>query len=247
MTRTTQQLLWAGALAAALGGCSRCGEGEAPPPGPDGAGALYDRLPLGGPERQLRAALAAFAGLEEKEAWLLVVCGDQAWLDVLDPEARTLTETPGGGRAIRRCTLPDAGIRRSSPLRSARADFLDGRAVSASWSFAAADYDAKRRELEARLGGGRDVRLEERSAVGELERTAVVWSFRGEAWALIRGLETRVVRQAAALRALPKPLAAPGRGEKVSLDDIGLGGGPDLDKPVPDVSDILPQDAGAGR
>jgi hypothetical protein len=244
--RPTATIFWVAAICAALAGCSRCsGEREAPGPGPDGGGALYDKLPLGAKEPQIRTALAALAGLSEKEAWLLVSCADQAWIDVLDLDNGALSERPSGGRAVRRCTLPDAGAHTSSMLRSARVDFLDGKAVGATWSFAAADFDAHRRELAARLGEGEEVRLEERSAVGELQRSAVVWRFGGEAWALVRGLETRAIRQSAeALRALPEGAAVPKRGDKVSLDDLGLGGGLDLNKPVPDVSDILPKDAG---
>jgi len=238
--------LCACATCGALAGCSRCsGEKAVPGPTSDGGGAIYDKLALGAEESQVRTSLAALAGLPEKDAWLLVVCGDQAWIDVLDLGDESLTETPSRGRSIRRCTLPDAGMHKSSSLRSARADFLDGKEVSASWSFAAEDYDVRRKELEARLGKGEEVRLEERSALGELQRAAVVWRFEGEAWALVRGLETRVIRQDAdALGALPKEKLSPKRGDKVSLDDIGLGGGLDLDKPVPDVTDILPKDAG---
>ena len=249
MIRRTAIIVCAAAICAASAGCSRCSDGgAAPAPGPEGGGALYDRLPLGAREAQIRAALAGIAGLTEEEAWLLVACGDQAWADVLDLDGEALAERPSGGRSIRRCTLPDAGAHKSSLLRSARVDFLDGKAVSASWSFAAADFDAHRKELEARLGKGEEIRLEERSALGELQRTAVVWKFGREAWALVQGLETRVFRQdAVALAALPREAAPTKRGEKVSLDDIGLGGGLDLNKPVPDVSDILPKDAGAGR
>jgi hypothetical protein len=242
-----RSIVLCGAICTIAVGCSKCtAEKEAPTPtGPNGSGAIFDKLPLDAPESRLRTALAALAGFDEKESWLLVICADQTWIDVLDLEDEVFAERPSGHRTIRRCTLPDAGSRRSSLLRSARVDLVDDRAVSASWSFAAADFDARRKELESRLGAGEEMRLEERSAVGELQRSAVVWRFKGESWALIRGLETRVVRQnTEALVGLPKETATPARGDKISLDDIGLGGGLDLNMAIPDLAEIIPKDSG---
>jgi len=229
------------ALCAALDGCSRCEDG------PQRADRLpaYTRLSLGANEAALRSEIAALGGFDPQGATRFVTCSDLARVDVLDVGTPAMIEKAAPGHSLRRCTLMGGMYHRSAPFSLARGDLLDGRVFSTAWSFAPSDFDKRRRELEAALGPGEDVRLEESSALGELQREAVVWRADGVQWALIRGLETRIVKQGdAGQTAFAPPAATPKRGSKVSLDDIGLGGGLDLTKPVPDLSAILPPDAG---
>jgi hypothetical protein len=99
------------------------------------------------------------------------------------------------------------------------------------------------RDLAARFGPGKAFELEERSAVlldGEA-RQCTLWKRGGELLALVRGeRETRLVRQRSGLAELlpPMPEAAE-PGEPVKLDDIGLGGGLDLDAPLPSVDGLV--------
>jgi len=231
------------AICGALSGCSRCDE---PADGTADAVSKYDTIPLGASEAAVRAGLAALGGFDPGGATRFVKCTDLARIDALDLEENALVEKPAIGHSLVRCTLLGGMFRRSSPILSAQYDLLDGRNASASWSFAPSDYYKRRAELQAYLGAGEDVRLEERSALGELQRAATVWRRENEAWALLSGLETRVLRQdAMALAALAPPAETPERGSKISLDDIGLGGGLDLTKPIPDLSEILPPDSGA--
>ena len=229
------------ALCAALEGCSRCGDGTQPT---DGLPA-YARLSLGADEAALRAELAELGGFDTGGATRFVTCSDLARADVLDVETPAMVEKAAPGHSLVRCALMGGMFHRSGPFSNARGDLLDGRLFSAAWSFAPSDFDARRRELEAALGPGKDVRLEESSALGELQREAVVWRANGVQWALIRGLETRVVKQGdAGQTAFALPEAPSKRGSKVSLDDIGLGGGLDLTKPLPSDEGLVPKDAG---
>ena len=233
----------AAAICAALAGCSRCGE---PTDGTAEAVAKYDKLPLGADEAGVRAALADLGGFDPGGAAKFVTCNSLTRVDVLDLEETALIEKPVGRHSLLRCALLGGMFHRPSPILSAQCDLLDGRAASVSWIFAQSDYDKRRKELEAGFGVGDDVRLEERSALGELQRAATVWRRGNEVWALIPGIETRILKQdARVLSVLAPPAAPPARGSKVSLDDIGLGGGLDLTKPVPDLSLIMPPDAGA--
>jgi hypothetical protein len=232
----------AAAICAFYAGCSRCNEAV---DGTAEAVAKYDKIPLGAPEATVRAGFAALGGFDQQGATRFVKCTYLSRMDALDIEETALIEKPSGNHSLVRCTLLGGMFHRSSPILSAQGDILDGRAVSVSWSFAQSDYDKRLAELDAYLGAGQNVRLEERSALGELQRAATVWRRGDEVWALLSGLETRILKQdARALRALAAPADPPERGSKVSLDEIGLGGGLDFTKPVPDLAEILPPDAG---
>jgi hypothetical protein len=229
------------AIAASAGGCARCGDDprQGDLPG-------WARLPLGTSEAGLRSALAAAGGLDAGGAKRFVDCAQLPRADVLDVEEPALAEEAAPGHALVRCTLRGGMFERSGPFSAAWGDLLDGRVFSVAWSFSLYYHDACRRELEAALGPGREVRLEESSALGELQRPAVVWRRDGAQWALIRGLEARIIKQDETARVAFAPLAAPSeRGSKVSLDDIGLGGGLDLAKPLPSDEGLVPKDAGA--
>jgi hypothetical protein len=229
------------ALCAVLGGCSRCEDedqrsGDLP---------AYARISLGATETALRAELAKLGGFDPGGATRFVTCSDLARVDVLDVKTPAMIEKSAPGHSLVRCTLLGGMYHRSGPFSSTRGDLLDGHVFSAAWSFAPSDFDARRRELDAALGPGEDVRLEESSALGELQREAVVWRADGVQWALIRGLETRLVKQGdAGQTAFAPPIAPSKRGSKVSLDDIGLGGGLDLTKPLPSDEGLVPKDAG---
>jgi hypothetical protein len=232
----------AAAICAALAGCSRCGE---PADGTAEAVAKYDKLPLGADEAGARAGLADLGGLDPAGATKFVTCAALPRVDVLDLDETALIEKPAGGHSVVRCTLLGGMYHRSSPILSAQCDLLDGRTAAVSWIFAQSDYDKRRKELEAAFGAGDDVRLEERSALGEQQRAATVWRRGDQAWALIPGRETRILKQdARAFTVLADPAEPPARGSKVSLDDIGLGGGLDLAKPLPSDEGLVPADAG---
>jgi hypothetical protein len=229
------------ALCVVLDGCSRCGD----EPQQVGSVPAYARLSLGSDEATLRTELAALGGFDPGGATRFVTCSDLARADILDVETPAMIEMAAPGHSLVRCTLMGGMFQRSGPFSSARGDLLDGRLFSAAWSFTPSDFDARRGELEAALGPGKEVRLEEESALGELQREAVVWRADGVQWALIRGLETRVVKQGdAGQTAFAPPVAPSSRGSKVSLDDIGLGGGLDLTKPLPSDEGLVPKDAG---
>ena len=241
MNREAALLASVVALCAVLDGCSQCEDG------PQTADRLpaYARLSLGATEAALRSELAALGGFDPKGATRFVTCSDLARTDILEVETPAMVEKAAPGHSLIRCTLMGGMYHRSAPFSSARGDLLDGRVFSAAWNFAPSDFDTRRRELETALGPGEDVRLEESSALGELQREAVVWRAEGVQWALIRGLETRIVKQGdTGQTAFAPPAATPKHGSKISLDDIGLGGGLDLTKTVPDLSAILPPDAG---
>jgi hypothetical protein len=243
VTRKAALIISAAAVCAACTGCSRCNE---PADGTAEAVAKYDKIPLGATEATVRAGFAALGGFDPQGATRFVKCTDLSRIDALDLEETALIEKPAGDHSLVRCTLLGGMFHRPSPILSAQGDLLDGRAVSVSWNFAQSDFDKRLAELTAYLGAGQSVRLEERSALGELQRAATVWRRGDDAWALLSGLETRILKQdARALRALAAPADPPARGSKVSLEDIGLGGGLDLAKPVPDLSAILPPDAGS--
>ena len=234
---------WAIAIAAAIGapwtGCSRCGEEPRPATG----AAAYDVIALGADEATLRGQLADLGGFDREAAARFVECRALPRLDVLDVEDESLVERPVGDHQLVRCTLLGGRFERAATISSAHADLLDGRVVAAQLSFYIGEYAPRRAELEAYLGPGAEVRLEERSLLGEAQRDAVVWRKGGVAWAIYQGREARILKQdAAALAGLPDP-DAPGAG--TSLEALGLGGGLDLDKPLPNDEGLVPVDAGA--
>jgi hypothetical protein len=243
VTRRAALIVSAVAVCASYASCSRCNE---PADGTAEAVANYDKIPLGASESTVRSGFAELGGFDPQGATRFVKCTDLSRIDVLDLEETALIEKPAGDHSLVRCTLLGGMFHRSSPIMSAQGDLLDGRSASVSWNFAQSDYDKRLAELNAYLGAGQSVRLEERSALGELRRTATVWQRGDEAWALLSGLETRILKQdARALSVLAAPVEPPARGSKVSLDDIGLGGGLDLAKPLPSDEGLVPKDAGA--
>jgi len=244
-TTTTTALVLATCLPLlGVAGCSRCGDEVPEAREVEGSKQLaWEQVALGLDRDGFRTALARIAGVPDEEAAARIGCSDQFTMVVVDADERTITERSGRGRDLGNCTLLQAGAGRSWDLLSARGEFVDGALAGLTFAFPPERFDALAAELESRFGPGAAVTLEDRSAVllDSEDRASRLWRRDGELFALVKGdREARLVRQDAALGARLPPLPrAAERGEPVSLDDIGLGGGLDLDAALPDVDGLI--------
>jgi len=232
-----------GVLAGA-GGCSRCGDDVPKAREVEGSTQLpWERVELGTDQAGFRASLAALSGIAAADAAARIGCREQFTMDVIDADARTITERSGRGRELSNCALLQAGSNRSWSLLSARGELVDGKLMRVTFAFPAERFDVLAAELESRFGTGAVATLEDRSAVllDSEDRDSRLWKREHELFALVRGdREVRFVRQDTTLgKQLPPMPAAAERGKPVSLDDIGLGGGLDLDAALPDVEGLI--------
>jgi hypothetical protein len=235
-------LVWA---VAGSGGCSRCAD-DGVPEAKEVEGSsplLWESVELGVDRQRFSSDLARLAGIPAEEAKARIGCRDQFTMDAIDPGERAITERSGRGHDLGNCTLQQAGADRSWSLISARGELLDGKLVRVTFAFGPDQHDRLAQDLTARFGPGKGLELEERSAVlldGEVRR-CTLWKRRGELIALVQGRrEARLIRQSDGLAELLPPLPeAAERGEPVKLDDIGLGGGLDLDAPLPSVEGLV--------
>jgi hypothetical protein len=227
-------------------GCSRCSD-DGVPTAEEVAGSAalpWEAVTLGVDQAKFVNDLAEMAGITAEEAQTRIRCGDQFTMDVIDPGEREIAERSGRGHSLGNCTLQQASSDRSWSLASARGELVDGKLVRVTFAFFGADqHGILARELRARFGPGASLELEERSAVlaDSEPRDCTLWKRAGELIALIEGAgETRLIRQDLDLTGvlLPMPEAAE-RGEPVDLKDIGLGGGLDLDAPLPSVDGLV--------
>jgi hypothetical protein len=227
------------------GGCSRCSDDGVPEAQEvAGSSALdWEQVELGVDRQRFRGDLARLAGIPTEDAEARIGCRDQFTMDVIDPGERAITERSGRGHDLGNCTLQQAGSDRSWSLTSARGELVDGKLVRVTFAFGPDQHDRLAQDLTSRFGAGKGLELEERSAVllDAETRQCSLWRRQGELIALVRGeREARLIRQSASLVELlpPMPEAAE-RGKPVDLDDIGLGGGLDLDAPLPSVEGLV--------
>ena len=236
-------------------GCSRCSsEGIEESSPVDGTGALeWEKVPMGLSPEELKEALWAMGGFEG-DARPEIVCSPQVALSVIDDEKDTMEERGAPGRKLSNCALMQAGtFGRSWRLASAKGELLDGALVALTFRFSEAEYAGLVGGLKERLGPGTQRRIEDVSVLGEEPVEAILWKKDGELWAVFKGVSgaTLLRQDSDELRALPPAVQAAQPGKKVSLDDIGLGGGLDLsgddldDIPVIEEEKEKPADAGA--
>jgi len=247
--RTTVALLCA-AAAMTLAGCERCSGCDGLPDSEEAAGSEglpWERMELGSGVEAFRSTLAGLAGLAPEEAEAVITCVDQSAIEVVDPAGGVSSERSVGDGSLSNCALLQAGARKSWRLVSAKGEFLAGSLVSATFDFPQDGHGEILAEMTARFGPGEGRELESRSLLGTGRRAVTLWKVKGSLWILERGERTaRLVHQdPERLARLPEPAPAAKRGVPVSLDDIGLGGGLDLDeKGLDDIPLVQPDDAG---
>jgi hypothetical protein len=250
--RTTVVLLCA-AAAVALAGCERCSDGDGLVASKETAGSEdlpWERMELGSGVEAFRSALAGLAGLAPEEAEAVITCVDQSAIEVVDPARGIASERSSGDGSLSNCALLQAGARKSWRLVSAKGEFLAGALVRATFDFPPDGHGEILAEMTGRFGPGEERELESRSLLGTGRRAVRLWKVKGSLWILESGERTaRLVHQdTERLARLPEPAPAAERGVPVSLDDIGLGGGLDLDdEGLDDIPLVQPADAGPGR
>lgn len=221
--------------------CSRCADEPSATELPGSRALSFEKIELGASPDGFRAAVAELAGLSAEEAPRLIPCGEQTTLMVIDPAEETADERAAGGHRLTNCALLQAGTGRSWDVAAVRGEFVDGALASLTVSFAATAHQRLVEQLTARFGEPATETIEERSLLGDESREHLLWRVRDELWALTRGHQNaQLIHQSRSRCGALPPLPAPAdRPEPVDLDDIGLGGGLDLDAPLPQV------DAGA--
>ena len=235
-------------------GCSMCGEEPLPESKPvEGSSRLpWEEIELGMKAGEFRKALAHMADLSSPDGGAEVVdCRDQSAIEVIDLAKGVVVERKAGGGALSNCALMQAGRKKSWSLLSAKGEFLGDSLVSVALVFKADFGGGLAKEISDRFGPGEERKIEERTLLGDREVTMRLWRIGEELWALEAGEKTtRLVLQDTArlkdLEDLPPP---PEKGKPVNLDDIGLGGGLDLDDELDDIPqlDLEPSpDAGPG-
>jgi hypothetical protein len=234
-------------------GCQRCSDrSEAsdpaaglPPPVEPRAGRAplpWEAVALGADVTAFRVALGELAGIPGEDVAVRVACAPRATVEVIEPGGEVMVERTAAGHDLEGCALLQAGSGSSSPLASVRGDFVDGRLASVTFVFPAGEETRLRRDLEKRLGPATRRAMTLRTRLGDEARDADVWNVAGAAWLLLPGerATTLVHQDPRSAAGLGRPEPVPARGQPVNLDDIGLGGGLDLDSPVqaPDLSAI---------
>ena len=224
-----------------MGGCTRCcGEEDIVETHEvEGSSQLpWEKISLGVDESEFKKAVTALAGLSEESAFARITCSPQITIDVIDPKAGSMSERGSGNHSLSNCTFRQVGSAgQSSKPASIRGEFVDGRLVSITFRFPSARRDSLAGEIEKRFAQGPARKIKQISAIGESSTDMLLWKVDDELWALGGSqLGTILVRQSPApLRELPEPPKASVRGVPVSLDDIGLGGGLDLNDNLDDV------------
>jgi hypothetical protein len=227
-------------------GCERCAERRGP--GPDPAAGLppaaqprpaapplaFEAVALGADQGAFRAALGRLVGIADEDLADRVTCAPLFALEMIEPDGENMVERTPGGHSLDGCALLWAGRESSSPLRSVRGGFVDGRLASVSFSFPAGERDRLLARAEARFGPATRRALLLTTALGAEPLEAALWNVDGTAWLLLPGERTTTLvhQDPRAAAALGRTAPVPARGAPVALDDIGLGGGLDLDSPV---------------
>jgi hypothetical protein len=231
-------------LALSLGGCTRCcGEEDiVETQEVEGSSQLpWEKISLGIDEDEFKKAVTALAGLSVESASARVTCSLQITIDVIDPKAGSMSERGSGDHLLSNCTFRqiDSASQSSKPV-SARGELVDGRLASITFRFPSVGHDSLAKEIEKRFDRGTARKITRISAVGESSADMLLWKVDDELWVLHGGQqETILVRQSPALLiGLPEPPKASVKGVPVSLDDIGLGGGLDLNDNLDDIPTI---------
>jgi len=197
-------------------------------------------------EVEFKTALINMAGLSPSKATSRIKCTDQFTIDVIDPKRKTISERASlSNKPLSNCILLQAQLERSWMLVSARGEFMKDLLVAVTFKFKKDHFDLMQTEIEKRFGPGEFRKLQVQSILGQELREAVLWNINGETWALWKTTkDANLVRQAPKLlEDLPPLPEAAKKGVPVNLDDIGLGGGLDLDEPLPEIP-TLNLDAG---
>lgn len=231
-------------LALFVGGCERCSQEEdiVETNKVEGSSELpWEKIPLGIGENEFKKAVTTAAGLSEESAFGRITCSPQITIDVIDPKAGSMSERGSGDHSLSNCTFLQIGSASQSwkPV-SARGELVDGRVASITFRFPSVGHDSLAKEIEKRFDRGTARKITRISAVGESSADMLLWKVDDELWVLHGGQqETILVRQSPALlNALPEPPKASVKGVPVSLDDIGLGGGLDLNDNLDDIPTI---------
>ena len=231
-------------LALSLGGCTRCcGEEDIVETHEvEGSSQLpWEKISLGIDENEFKKAVTALPGLSEESAFARIMCSPQITIDVIDPKTGSMSERGSGDHSLSNCTFRQVGSAgQSSKPASVRGELVDGRLVSITFRFRAAGRDSLAKEIEKRFDRGTARKIKQISAIGESSTDMLLWKVDDELWALGGSQrETILVRQSpASLSGLPEPPKASVKGVPVSLDDIGLGGGLDLNDDLDDIPTI---------
>ena len=224
-----------------LGGCTRCcGEEDiVETKEVEGSSQLpWEQISLGIDENEFKEAAVALSGLSKESAETSIKCNPQITIDVIDPKAGSMSERGSGGHSLSNCTFLQIGSAgQSSELVSIRGEFVDGRLVSITFRFPAAGRDSLAKEIEKRFAGGTARKIKQIWAIGESSADMLLWKVDDDLWMLGGSKrETILVRQSpASLSGMPEQPKASVKGVPVSLDDIGLGGGLDLNDDLDDV------------
>ena len=228
-------------LALSSGGCTRCcGEEDiVETKEVEGSSELpWEKVSLGVDENEFKKAVTALAGLSEESAFAGITCNPQITIDVIDPKAGSMSERGSGDHSLSNCTFRQIGSAgQSSNPASVRGEFMDGRLVSITFRFPSDGHHSLSKEIEKRFDRGTARKIKQISAIGESSADMLLWRVGDDMWVLGGSQrETILVRQSRApLRELPEPPKASVKGVPVSLDDIGLGGGLDLNDDLDDI------------
>jgi hypothetical protein len=251
-------------LALFAAGCERCSEragadpaGGLPPPvepRAEAAALPWESVPLGVDRDAFRRAAGALAGIADGDLAARVTCAPRSTLEMIEPGGEAMVERTPAGHDLEGCALLRAGSGAPSGLATVRGDHVDGRLVSVAFSFPPEEEPRLRQALEGRFGPATRRSMTLRTLLGEEPREANLWNVGDTAWLLLPGATavTLVHQDPRAAAGLGRPAPVPVRGRPVSLDDIGLGGGLDLDTPLrpPDLGFLrallAEADAGAG-
>ncbi len=203
-------------------------------------------MKLGTDADSFRGVLAQLSGLQEEDAATIITCVDQSIIEVVDPAKGLISERPVVDGTLSNCALMQAGENKSWQLLSAKGEFLKGVMVGATYNFPADYHGGLLREMTARYGPGEERQLRVINLLGDGSATMRLWSVDDKLWALEKGKGvTRLLHQDTdELTGLPEPTPPAEKGKPVSLDEIGLGGGLDLNDDLDDIPDVIDVEEG---
>lgn len=236
-----------------LSGCTKCSSEtglDVSVETPGSKSMVWEEVLLGTNMDTFKTDVAKLANLAEDEKALFIKCREMITFEVINPKDGAIEERSKGNHNFESCILSQAGRQKSWKLISIRGGFVDGILASLTFSFPQESFESTVAEISKRYGAGKNQVLEENDILGEVKKNAQIWNVKGIIWAVLKGpKETRLtIQDPKKTLILAEPKKAIKKGAPVKLDDLGLGGGLDLEnEKEPELPDIDTEGLGDQR
>jgi hypothetical protein len=188
---------------------------------------------------RLNSLLSKVTGIDSADIKRSIKCSFGTAIDVIDPINAAISERLSVKPPLTVCTLLQIGLKRSGNLSSVRAFFMQNRLVSITYRFKKDAYKILNGHLSKRFGPSQSRELTRLSIIDNQKEQISLWKVKNDIWALQQqSNNTDLIRQDSdKLKDLPLPPKPSQKGKPVSLDDLGIKGGLEVD--LSDIPDTL--------